>query len=149
MNVQSLLRKLEAELKEGGNIPFSSKQSVDVDACLDILQQIQGNLPEAIAQSELIVREKQQILQDAEMEAEAMIQDAQHAIAQMVEEHAIALKARQMARDIINNAQEDARQIRTGARSYAEQVLTDLEREVQSCLAELRRNKDELRGNRR
>ena len=146
MNIQSLLRSLEVELKEAGNIPFSSKQAVDVAACMEIIRQIQGNLPEEIAQSDLIIREKQQILQDAEMEAEAMIQDTQHQINQMVDEHAITIKARQMARDIINNAQEDGRKIRVGAKSYAEQVLTDLEKDVQNWLAELRRNKDELRN---
>ena len=82
MSIQNLLRDLETELKNSGSIPFSAKRSVEVDYCLDILDQIRAAIPEEIAQSELIIREKQQILEDAEMEADAILQDASNKAAQ-------------------------------------------------------------------
>jgi len=126
MNVFSLLDILEDELENGKPVPLLGKVMVDRDKCLDIIRDIRLSLPEALERAEMITRERQRILAEAQKEAETLLKEAEQHIKALVDEHEITQMAYQQSREIIENAQESAKKIRLGAREYADEILQEV-----------------------
>ena len=85
MNIFELMDLLEDELENSPNIPLSSKKRVDVERFYSILDEMREELPEEIRKSELLLREKQFILDDARVQADATVREAERRAKQMVE----------------------------------------------------------------
>ena len=67
--VINLINELERELTQTKKGMFSYKSLVDVDTCLDILDELRESLPTEIERAQNIMKERRQILIDAEEEA--------------------------------------------------------------------------------
>lgn len=173
MNLMELIEYLEDELTRGAAVPFTGKQLVDTEKCLDILGDLRDNLPESIERSENIVKESDHILFDARKQAEdialqaeqsatSIIQDARREAARLVQETEIFQMAQDEAERILAQAQSEAQQIeqtaqrnaeamREGSVEYAQDVMQILEQTVISHidtmddqLGLIRRNGQEL-----
>jgi hypothetical protein len=144
MNIFELMDLLEDELENSPNIPLSSKKRVDVERFYSILDEMREELPEEIRKSELLLREKQFILDDARVQADATIREAERRAKQMVEENEITQMAQRNAEEIIAAAQRNSKEIRLSARSYADDVLSDLESYVKEYYDLIRKNRDSL-----
>lgn len=149
MNVFSLLDILEDELENGKPVPLLGKVMVDRDKCLDIIRDIRLNLPEALERAEMITRERQRILAEAQKEAETLLKEAEQHIKALVDEHEITQMAYQQSREIIENAQESAKKIRLGAREYADEILQEVERYLAQQLEVIKQNREELKGSKK
>ena len=73
MNIAVLLDYLQEELEAGSNMPFSQKTAVDSGKCLDLINDMRTTLPREITEAEGILNEKNNILYEAEREAEKII----------------------------------------------------------------------------
>jgi vacuolar-type H+-ATPase subunit H len=146
MNVMALLDYLQEEVEQGNKVPLSSKCMVDREKCLDIINDIRQTLPNEIMEAEGIRNEKNQILYDAEKEAENIIAEAEEKARQMVEENNITQMAYRQAEEIITNAQTGAQEIRTSANEYVEDILADLETYIQRNLDIVRQNREQMKG---
>ena len=81
MNVMALLEYLDEELSKSASVPLTGKRLVDVEKCLDIVSELRVTLPDDVKDAEVIVRDREQILADAQHQAEQIIADA-HTAAQ-------------------------------------------------------------------
>ncbi|NLG24157.1 MAG: hypothetical protein GX558_02300 [Clostridiales bacterium] len=123
-------------LNEATPVPFSNKRKLNVDACLDIVNDIRNNLPEAVLQAERIVEEEERILGNAEetaatrlsaanARADSAIADAGKRAQQMVAD------AEDRARKIVEDAEMRARamieqsEITRQARELASKINND------------------------
>ena len=71
MNVEELLDMLEETLEEGTAVPFAAaKRVVDVDRCRDIVDEVRNNLPDELRDSKKIVADREQILKNAQTDAD-------------------------------------------------------------------------------
>ena len=77
MNVMALLEYLDEELSKSASVPLTGKRLVDVEKCLDIVSELRVTLPDDVKDAEVIVRDREQILADAQHQAEQIIADAQ------------------------------------------------------------------------
>ena len=74
MNVEELLDMLEETLEEGTAVPFAAaKRVVDVDRCRDIVDEVRNNLPDELRDSKKIVADREQILKNAQTDADNII----------------------------------------------------------------------------
>jgi vacuolar-type H+-ATPase subunit H len=149
MNILNLLDILEDELENGTTVPLLGKIMIDRDKCLDIIRDIRLNLPEALKQAELIKKERQRILAEAQKEAETILKEAEQHIKALVDEHEITQMAYQQSREIIENAQDSAKKIRLGAREYADDLLQEVEHYLTEQLETIRQNREELNAAKR
>ena len=78
MNVEELLDMLEETLEEGTAVPFAAaKRVVDVDRCRDIVDEVRNNLPDELRDSKKIVADREQILKNAQTDADNIIKQAE------------------------------------------------------------------------
>jgi len=141
MNVFSLLNLLEAELEKGS----APRAHVDVDKCIDIVNEIRMNIPEAIKDSEDIIRQRDHIVSQAEAEAREMLEDINVQMKHKINEHEITQRAYAQSQEILTNAQRNAKEIRMGAVAYAEDVLLELEDYIRGQIDTVRQNRQELK----
>ncbi len=146
MNIMGLLDYLQDELEKASNMPLSSKALVDREKCLNIVSDIRQNLPREIMEAQSIQSEKNQILYDAEKEAEAIIADADAKARKLVETEEITRLAALRAEEILTSAHTSAREIKKSANEYVEDILADLESYVSRSLDIVRQNRESMRG---
>ncbi len=124
--IANLLEELEKELTQTKKGIFSDKSLVDTDACLDIIDEINENLPTELERAVNIMKERRQILIDAEEEAKQCIAAAQKTAEEMVMEHEITRNAEIEAKKIIDMARQNAKEVRLSAKNYALSVFDEL-----------------------
>lgn len=144
MNVMALLEYLDEELSHGAPVPLTGRRMVDAEKCLDIISELRINLPDDVRDAEVIVREKDRILQDARIEAEDIIAEAEKRFEQMLGDHNIVREANARAQEMISDAKKESKDMRTAALMYAEDMFTDLEKRLQESLADVRANRQDL-----
>ena len=104
MNLMALLEYLDEELSKSASVPLTGKRLVDVEKCLDIVSELRVSLPDDVKDAEVIVRDREQILADAQNQAEQILADARQQFEQMVSTHAIVQEAQRRANAIVNEA---------------------------------------------
>jgi vacuolar-type H+-ATPase subunit H len=146
MNIMGLLDYLQDELEKASNMLLSSKALVDREKCLNIISDIRQNMPREIMEAQTIQSEKNQILYDAEKEAETFISDAEGKARKLVEQEEITRMAAIRAEEIMTSAHTSAREIKKSANEYVEDILADLESYVSRSLDIVRQNRESMRG---
>ena len=124
--IANLISELEKELTQTKKGLFSDKSLVDTDTCLDILDELRESLPAEIERANNIMKERRQILIDAEEEAKQCIAAAQKTADEMVMEHEITRNAEIEAKKIVDTARQNAKEVKLSAKNYALSVFDEL-----------------------
>ena len=146
MNVMKLLEFLYEELSNSSSVPLTGKRLVDVEKCLDIVSELRVTLPDDVKDAEMIVRDRDRILKEAELQAKDIQRDAEAQFERMVSESNIVTEAQRRAQDIVNSARRQANEAKLAADDYADDLLAGLEKYLKSVLDDVRDNRDELNG---
>lgn len=146
MNVMKLLEFLYEELSNSSSVPLTGKRLVDVEKCLDIVSELRVTLPDDVKDAEMIVRDRDRILKEAELQAKDIQRDAEAQFERMVSENNIVTEAQRRAQDIVNSARRQANEAKLAADDYADDLLAGLEKYLKSVLDDVRDNRDELNG---
>lgn len=101
MNVMKLLEFLYEELSNSSSVPLTGKRLVDVEKCLDIVSELRVTLPDDVKDAEMIVRDRDRILKEAELQAKDIQRDAEAQFERMVSESNIVTEAQRRAQDIV------------------------------------------------
>ncbi len=125
--ISNLLDELEKELSQTKKGLFTDKSLVDADTCLDIIDELRESLPTELERAANIMKERRQILVDAEEEAKQCIAAAQKTAEEMVMEHEITRNAEIEAKKIIDNARQNAKEVKLSAKNYAISVFEELQ----------------------
>ena len=128
--ITNLLEELEKELTQAKKGFFSEKSLVDADTCLDIIDEIRESLPTELERAANIMKERRQILIDAEEEAKQCIAAAQKTADEMVMEHEITRNAEIEGKKILDNARQNAKEVKLSAKNYALSVFEELKDRV-------------------
>lgn len=146
MEINELLDRLEKCLSGGGKVPFTNKSMVNVEECLEVLDQIRAALPAEIREAQYILREREKVLAEARQEAEKIKSLTRAQVEKLLEENALTKEAKDKADKILSKAQQVAQEIRQGANQYADDLLAKLEIHLEKTLAVVKRGRQELEG---
>ena len=144
MTVKEMLDMLSEEFEAAKKGLFTSKHLVDADKCLDLVDDIKDTLPIELERAANIMKERRQILVDAENEAQQYLDEAQKKASEMVKESEIYKKAEQEAANIVNNAKQNAKEIRLGAKAYAKELLQELEKYLLRYAEQVKQSRDQF-----
>ncbi|HHY11948.1 MAG TPA: ATPase [Firmicutes bacterium] len=144
MDVLNLLDRLDTYLQECSRLPLVGKIIVDEDEVFDLIDTLQAAVPQEFERASWVLKEREQILQEARKEAQEMIRDAQGQIAARASEHVIAREARVQAEQLVSQAQSVAGEIHLGAREYADDLMKTVEELLSEMLERVRDNRREL-----
>ena len=100
----------------------STKVVVPKDELYDLLDDLRRDVPEEIKRYQKILRQREEILDDAEQKAAAILSDAQEQYKALVEEQAIMQEAYPQAEMTYREANEQADQIIANARAQAAEI---------------------------
>ncbi len=146
MDVFQQLDRIEDLIVSSKHVPFSNSVMVNEAELFELLDEFRSSLPEELKQARWMVKEKQEIMEEARKEAERIREEAQEERRRLIEETEIIKAARAEAERIVEEAQAQAREIRLEAEDYADERLANLEVTCYKLLEVIKRARERLQG---
>jgi cell division septum initiation protein DivIVA len=146
MDIEQLVNRIEEIVDSSKSVPLSSNKMVDPDAVYDIIDEIRSQYPEDLKQARWIVKQRQEMLEEAEREANRVLEDAQDRARDLVNETQIVREAEARAHEILEDANAEGREIKLGAEDFADETLAYLEVNLGKLLTSVQRGRDRLQG---
>jgi F0F1-type ATP synthase membrane subunit b/b' len=146
MDIMALIDRIEEAVDNGRNMPFTSSKLVDAEKVYEIIDEIRAQFPDELKQARWIVKERQEMLEEAEKEANRILEEARDRARSLAAEQEIVKLAEQQAAEIMDDARAREREIRLGAEDYADEMLANLEVNLGKLLTAVQRGRDRLQG---
>jgi len=146
MDILALIDRIEELVDAGKGVPFASTKLVDPDKVYELIDEIRANFPDELKQARWIVKERQEMLEEAEKEANRILEEARDRAQSIASEQEIVRLAEQQAAEIMDDARAREREIRLGAEDYADEMLANLEVNLGKLLTAVQRGRDRLQG---
>jgi vacuolar-type H+-ATPase subunit H len=113
---------------------------------LEILEGARDVLPKDLFSAEVIISDKEKIIEEGRASAEAMIATAREDVARMVEQTAIVQAARDEAQRILDEARDVAEDERRELEAYIDGRLATLEVILTKTMDAVARGRERLEG---
>ncbi len=149
MDALELLDELEDVIDKGVAVPFSGRCLLDKEELMELIQEIKLKLPDDLNQAKWIKNERQNIIDDANTEAQKIIKEANDKLIAMIDENEITKSAKEQAGLIIDKAQSDAKTIKFESYKYTDNLLENVEKVVTGAIHELEQCMNVVRSNRK
>ena len=146
MDILALVDRIEELVDDGRDVPMSSRRMVDAEKIYEIIDEIRAQYPDELKQARWIVKERQEMLEEAEKEANRILEESRDRAQALAGEQEIVVLAEQQAADILDTARGREREIRLGAEDYADEMLANLEVNLGKLLTAVQRGRDRLQG---
>ncbi len=146
MDISTLIDRLEDMVTTAKKVPFGAGVIINEQRIFEFVDEMRASIPDELKEARWIVKEKNEILVEAEKEANAIIDEAKRRALDMTSETEIVKLSEAQATEIINNAKEKEREIRLGAEDYADEMLANLEVNLGKLLSAVQRGRDRLQG---
>jgi len=146
MDIMALIDRVEEIVDNARTVPFSSNKMVDPDKVYEIIDEIRAQFPDELKQARWIVKERQEMLEEAEKEANRILEEARDRAQALANETEVVRLAEAQAADILDKARTQEREIRLGAEDYADEMLANLEVNLGKLLTAVQRGRDRLQG---
>lgn len=146
MDILALIDRIEELIDSGRNVPFSGSKVVDPEKVYELIDEIRAQFPDELKQARWIVKERQEMLEEAEKEANRVLEEAKSRAEAIASEQEIVKLAEQQRADILDDARTREREIRLGAEDYADEMLANLEVNLGKLLTAVQRGRDRLQG---
>jgi cell division septum initiation protein DivIVA len=146
MDILALVDRIEESMDSGRSVPLMRGRLVDVEKVYEIIDEVRANFPDELKQARWIVKERQEMLEEAEKEANRILEEARDRADAMAAEQEVVRRANEQAASMIDDARAQEREIRLGAEDYADEMLANLEVNLGKLLTAVQRGRDRLQG---
>ena len=126
-DTQAVLVQLQETLDAARSMPLSASVMVNREEFGELLQDAIEGLPDELRQARWLLKERDEVLERAEREAERIIDVARVRAERMVERTEVVREARRAAEDTVNQAAKVASQMRLEAEDYVDRKLAAFE----------------------
>ncbi|MDY3119294.1 MAG: ATPase [Peptoniphilus sp.] len=144
MEVMRYIEDLKDLLEVSSTIPLTGKVMVDKEEVNGLLNQIESQFPQDLAEAQSIRDRKDDIFNEANMQAKQIVQAAHVEAQKLIDEDEITRAAQEHAREIMNRAEMEADQIRTSARDYVDSMLENTQVHLSDMIRTINENRKEL-----
>ncbi len=93
MDIMALIDRIEEALDAGRTMPFTRGRLVDVEKVYEIIDEIRAKFPDELKQARWIVKERQEMLEEAEKEANRILEEARDRAQAMASEQEVVRRA--------------------------------------------------------
>lgn len=145
-DIMNLLNEVEEVIDHGTKIPMTGKVLVDDTVIFELLDRIRAAMPDEITNAKWVLKERQRILDEAQVEAQKLMELGKTYVDKMSVENEVVKQAQIYGEDIVRQAQTFARDVKIGAVQYADEMLQHVEQSLCDTLQSLRKNREELKG---
>jgi F0F1-type ATP synthase membrane subunit b/b' len=138
------IEQLEEILDRATKVPLTGKIMVDEEVVLEILDGIRSVFPEEIRQANMVLTDRDRLMEEARNESQRIIERAQKQAEQLLQEDEIVAQSRAYAEDIARNAQQYSREVKLGALKYSDDILHDVENKLEETYKAIKASREEL-----
>lgn len=146
MDIMAVIDKLEDIVARSKKVPLSSSVLINEQRIYEVIDELRATLPDELKQARWIVKERQEMIEEAEKEANRILDEAREKASALASETEIVKLAEQQAAETLDKARAHEREIRLGAEDYADEMLANLEVNLGKLLAAVQRGRDRLQG---
>jgi len=133
-------------VKEARGVPLSASCVVHRGEMLEVLNRVKVAFPADLDRAQEILRQQDQILDEARAAADQLIALAREEAATLISQTEIVASARKESQRILDEVEEEARQQRAEIDSYIDSRLATLEVVLNKTLDVVNRGRDKLGG---
>jgi len=134
-DVIELLDILAGMINDAWGVPLGNDKCIIERAkATEIISDIKGNLPIALAEAKRLVAARDEFIGNAKKEAEALRKSAEDTARTMVEEQEIVRAARATSAEMIASAEKKSNELRRLASAYVEDIVRQAQDSLQSAL---------------
>lgn len=134
-----MIERLETLIEDGQRVPLGKKVLISEREALAIVDQMRISIPEEIREARRILREREQIPQSAQLEAEQIVAKAREQADLLVNDEEIVRQAHARAEQEKAEAEEATLAAREEMDMYALNMLQDIERRLTTHLTSIER----------
>ncbi|MCL5291083.1 MAG: ATPase [Actinobacteria bacterium] len=142
----TLIDRLEDLIANSRKVPLAGSVIINEQSLYDLIDELRAAMPDELKQARWIVKERQEMIEEAEKEANRIVEEARDKADRMASEMEVVKIAEKKATDVVEAAQAREREIRLGAEDYADEMLANLEVNLGKLLTAVQRGRDRLQG---
>lgn len=146
MDAIELIEKLEEVIGKSKKIPFSSSFIINENEIYEILDELKNIMPEEFKQARWIVKERENMLEEAKRQSMRILHDAEEKAESMISESEIMKIAVKKADEIVSIAEAKARTVRLEAEDYADEKLAGLEAVLYKILSAVEKGREQFKA---
>ena len=121
--VEELVRRVMDVINAARPMPLSTSVMVSRDEILELLEAALLELPDEVREARWLLKEREDLLSKARIDAGLVIEEARTRVAQMVQRTEVVRSAERKARQMVEEADSQARRRRHEVDDYCEQRL--------------------------
>lgn len=144
MDVIQIIDELEQEFITSKNFLWSKKTLVNMDRCASLIAELKANLPSAIQEASYVLSKKDQIIANANDEANKILTDARYRADQIVNTTEIVKQSEMQSRKILTDTTHKCSELYNVTRNNIDKMLKSVETYLDQNLLIVRRNREEL-----
>ena len=146
MDVEGYIDRIERMVAEARPVPLSASVMVSRQELEEALAGLRAELPDELRQARWILKERDEVIEQARREGEQILSDARREADRLVSEDEIVERARRDAERIVADAREQAKVLRLEAEDYVDGKLANFEIVLQKTLHAVEKGRERLRG---
>jgi F0F1-type ATP synthase membrane subunit b/b' len=127
MDLAGRLAQLEEIVREAKSMPLSSSVLISRDEVLEMLREMQEELPEEIKQARWVVKDREELLAKARAEGDRIVELAHEEQRRMALKDAVARRAEEEAAQMLQDAEDKTTDMRREAEDYVDAKLAQFE----------------------
>ncbi len=127
MDLATRLAQLEEIVREAKSMPLSSSVLISRDDVLEMLREMQEDLPEEIKQARWVVKDREELLAKARAEGDRIIEQGHEEQRRMAMKNEVARRAEQEAAQMLQEAEDATGGMRREAEDYVDAKLAQFE----------------------
>ena len=145
MDILNLLERIEDIIEDASKFPLSNKVMVDKEEVLEVINEIRLKLPDEINRASWVAKERQRILNEAQIEADELIIKVKEQQKHLIEDSEIIRQAKKYANELIQEAERTANEMKTGAYDYSDEILSKLQEKIKEINNIIEDNREVLK----
>lgn len=146
MDVDDAISELERLLATAKPVPLSSSIMVHRADAEQVLERLREGLPEEFRQARWIIKERDDLIEQANHESQQILDDAREERDRMLAETEVVKAANREAERIVAEAREEAKILRLEAEDYVDGKLANFEIALHKTLKTVEKGRERLRG---
>jgi vacuolar-type H+-ATPase subunit H len=146
LDLEAKLLQLQQLVDDAKAVPLSASVMINRAEIDGLLEDMRATLPDELTQARWVIRERDEILERAQTDADRMLTDARGESERLVSEQEVVRTAQREAARIVEEARERGRQIRLEAEDYVDAKLANFEVVLTKTLTAVEKGRARLRG---
>ena len=148
ISLDQLFNQLDDLILNSPKVWLTSRIIIDEDRLIDLIDHIRQELPSEFRQAQEVITQRDQLLQEAQREADSVRNAADRDRMRAVSDTEVYRQAQVEADRLIREAHIQVHEQQASADQYADEVLAELENKIGRALQTIKNGRQQLSGTR-